>query len=47
MNGVTFECTACGKTFKRDKYHAALNPHKDKQGWPCPGRVGFLKNTSP
>ena len=42
----TFECTACGKTFKREKYDATLNPHKDKQGWPCPGRVGFLKVTS-
>ena len=42
----TFECTACGKTFKRDKYDAKLNPHKNKQGWPCPGRVGMLKATS-
>lgn len=43
----TFACTACGKTFKRDKYEATLNPHKNKQGWPCPGRVGVLKSTSP
>lgn len=42
----TFACTACGKTFKRDRYDATLNPHKNKQGWPCPGRIGFLKNTS-
>ena len=42
----TFECTTCGKTFKRDKYDATLNPHKNKQRWPCPGRVGFLKATS-
>jgi hypothetical protein len=42
----TFACTVCGKTFKRDKYDATLNPHKDKQGWPCPGRTGFLKGTS-
>ncbi|MBN9206907.1 nucleotidyl transferase AbiEii/AbiGii toxin family protein [Methylibium petroleiphilum] len=42
----TFACTVCDKTFKRDKYDAALNPHKTKQGWPCPGRIGFLKGTS-
>ena len=42
----TFACTACGKTFKRDKYDSTLNPHKNKQGWPCPGRTGFLKGTS-
>ena len=42
----TFACTACGKTFKREKYDATLNPHKTKQGWPCPGRVGYLKATS-
>lgn len=39
----SFECTLCGKTFKRSTYDAKLNPHKNKQGWPCPGRVGFLK----
>lgn len=42
----TFACTACGKTFKSDKYDSTLNPHKNKQGWPCPGRTGFLKGTS-
>ena len=42
----TFACTVCGKTFKRDKYDATLNPHKNKQGRPCPGRVGSLKATS-
>ena len=41
-----FACAVCGKTFKRDSYNATLNPHKNKQGWPCPGRVGFLKATS-
>jgi predicted nucleotidyltransferase component of viral defense system len=39
----TFACTLCGKTFKRSTYDAKLNPHKNKQGRPCPGRVGFLK----
>ena len=39
----SFECTVCGKRFTRTAYDTTLNPHKNKQGWPCPGRVGFLK----
>jgi hypothetical protein len=39
----SFACTVCGKTFKRSTYDPTLNPHKNKQGWPCPGRVGVLK----
>jgi hypothetical protein len=39
----TFACPVCGKTFKRGMYDATLNPHKNKQGWPCPGRIGHLK----
>lgn len=39
----TFACTVCGKTFKRSTYDATLKPHKNKQEWPCPGRVGYLK----
>lgn len=39
----TFACTVCGKTFKRGTYDATLNPHKNKQGLPCPGRIGTLK----
>lgn len=39
----TYACPLCGKTFKRNTYDAKLNPHKNKQGWPCPGRVGLLK----
>lgn len=39
----TFACPLCGKTFKRNTYDATLNPHKNKQGLPCPGRVGLLK----
>lgn len=38
-----FECAVCGKTFTRSTYDAKLNPHKNKQGWPCPGRIGILK----
>jgi predicted nucleotidyltransferase component of viral defense system len=39
----TFACTVCGKTFKRSTFDSTLNPHKNKQGWPCPGRVGYSK----
>ena len=42
----TFACTVCGKIFKRSAYDATLNPHKNKQGPPCLGRVGMLKTTS-
>jgi len=40
-----FECSYCGKTFRRNNDDSRLNPHKTKDGWPCPGRVGFLKDT--
>jgi predicted nucleotidyltransferase component of viral defense system len=39
----TFACTVCGKTFKRSTDDSTLNPHKNKQGWPCPGRIGYPK----
>jgi predicted nucleotidyltransferase component of viral defense system len=39
----TFACGLCGKAFKRSTYDSTLNPHKNKQGWPCPGRVGYPK----
>lgn len=41
--GYTFACTVCGKTFKRSTFDASLNPHKSKLGWPCLGRIGYLK----
>ncbi len=39
----TFACMVCGKTFKRSTYDAKLNPHKNRQGWHCLGRIGYLK----
>lgn len=39
----TFTCTVCGKTFRRGTCDATLNRHKNKQGGPCPGRIGALK----
>ena len=35
-----FQCTLCGKRFTRKSYNASLNPHKDKRGYPCLGRIG-------
>jgi len=40
-----YECTFCGKKFTRKTNTSKLNPHKDKQGYPCPGRVGFYVDT--
>jgi hypothetical protein len=39
------ECTRCGKHFRRKSNTTTLNPHKDKNGWPCPGRTGYLVDT--
>lgn len=40
-----YECTYCGKKFTRQSHDAALKPHKDKSGYPCPGRTGYLVDT--
>jgi len=40
-----YKCTVCGKAFRRTKADAHLNPHKTEQGWPCPGRIGYLIGT--
>ncbi len=39
------QCSYCGKKFSRKEYGTNLNPHKDKHGYPCPGRVGYLIDT--
>lgn len=36
------ECPYCKKRFRRTKYSTALNRHKDKQGYPCSGRNGYM-----
>ena len=41
-HAYTIECPVCGKHFYRDKYSTKLNPHKDKYGNRCLGRVGFM-----
>lgn len=40
-----FECMYCGKKFTRGSYNSSLNPHKDKNGYPCPGRTGMYVDT--
>jgi hypothetical protein len=40
-----FECSYCGKRFTHKSYDAKLNNHKDRHGYPCPGRIGFYVTT--
>jgi predicted nucleotidyltransferase component of viral defense system len=40
-----FRCTACGKQFIRKLYSISLNPHKNKQGYPCSGSTGIYVTT--
>jgi predicted nucleotidyltransferase component of viral defense system len=40
-----FKCSSCGKLFKRKTYDATLNTHKNKQGYPCYGRLGAYVKT--
>lgn len=39
------ECTYCGKKFTRNSSTTTLKPHKDKSGYPCPGRTGMCVDT--
>lgn len=36
------ECSYCGKKFKRKTASTTLRPHKDRNGYPCHGRSGYL-----
>jgi predicted nucleotidyltransferase component of viral defense system len=40
-----YECTYCGKRFRRKEQTTSLNPHKDKSGYPCSGRYGHWVDT--
>jgi hypothetical protein len=40
-----FRCPVCNKTFRRSAFDATLNPHKNKDGWLCYGRMGFHERT--
>jgi predicted nucleotidyltransferase component of viral defense system len=40
-----FQCMYCQKKFERSQYDASLNPHKTKEGYPCPSRTGAYVTT--
>jgi predicted nucleotidyltransferase component of viral defense system len=39
------ECSYCGRRFKRKTHDTKLRHHKDKNGWPCSGRRGYVVDT--
>jgi predicted nucleotidyltransferase component of viral defense system len=41
-----FRCPYCQKTFNRRTMDSHLNPHKDRHGHQCPGRVGGYVRTT-
>lgn len=40
-----YECSYCGKKFYRKTRTSRLNPHKDKNGYPCSGRYAHYIDT--
>lgn len=40
-----FQCPYCQKKFDRSQYDSTLNPHKTKDGYPCPSRIGHYVTT--
>lgn len=40
-----FKCTVCGKQFTHKSNDSSLNHHRNKQGYPCPGRTGMYITT--
>jgi predicted nucleotidyltransferase component of viral defense system len=40
-----YQCNYCGKKFTKTRYSSTLNPHKDKNGYPCGGRYGIYVDT--
>jgi len=40
-----YECSYCGKKFRRKSQSPRLNKHKDNSGYPCSGRMGYLADT--
>ena len=45
-NGPTYiyRCPMCDKKFRRKTQNPKLNPHKNKDGWPCSGRIGYYED---
>jgi predicted nucleotidyltransferase component of viral defense system len=40
-----YQCPYCQKKFSRNTQTTTLNPHKDKNGYPCPGRAAMWIDT--
>lgn len=40
-----YKCPYCEKSFYRKRQNSTLNPHKDKDGYPCSGRHGIYLDT--
>ena len=40
-----YQCSNCGKKFTHQRQNPRLREHKDKGGYPCGGRSGYLVNT--
>jgi predicted nucleotidyltransferase component of viral defense system len=40
-----YECSLCGKRFRRKTRDSALRDHKAPNGWPCRGRRGIFVDT--
>jgi hypothetical protein len=38
-------CPQCDRQFERSRYDVALRAHKDRDGYPCYGRHGYLVDT--
>ena len=38
----TVQCPYCHKNFRRSRMDTMLKPHKDRSGYPCPCRHGYL-----
>lgn len=40
-----YQCNYCGKKFTKKFNNGTLNPHKNKNGYPCTGRYGYYIDT--
>jgi WYL domain len=40
-----YRCPVCNKRFERKVYNTTLNPHKNRDGYPCYGRLGIYEQT--
>ena len=40
-----YKCHRCERIFRRTKRNPKMRPHKDKAGYKCSGRRGYLEET--